>query len=180
MKITSFKECRDLDLNFFECPSSLFIFAGFITILLILSTFFIARHYYSEEVVFLMTVFIAMVMFVISYFVHQGTSKVAKAKKHLQHINSRLEKALNQLKEAEKTKEEFVNMMVHDLRSPLNGVHMVSEVMIDDIKKSGRQDLLEPASLINQSSQRILGIVNDLLDVAKIEAGMFKVDKSRQ
>ncbi|MDZ7799092.1 MAG: HAMP domain-containing sensor histidine kinase [Patescibacteria group bacterium] len=177
MKIKSFKECKDLKLGFFECPSSLFIFAGFITILLILTTFFIARNYYSEEIVFLMTVFIAMVMFIISYFVHQGTVKVADSKKNLQNINTKLKNTLEKLKKAEKQRTEFINMMVHDLRSPLNGLRMVSNLMIDDIKKDKVRHFEEPVKLVNQSSQRMLDIVNDLLDVSKIESGMFKAEK---
>jgi len=177
MKLTSFKECKDLKLGFFECPSSLFIFAGFITVLLILTTFFIARNYYSEEIVFLMTVFIAMVMFVISYFVHQGTVKVADSKKNLQNINNKLNRALQSLKKSEKQRTEFINMMVHDLRSPLNGIRMVSGLMTDDIKEDKFDDLKKPADLINQSSRRMLDIVNDLLDVSKIESGMFRAEK---
>ena len=107
MKFSAFKECKELKLGFFECPSTLFLFAGFITIMLIITTFVIARNYYSEEIVFLLTVFMAVVMLVIAYFVHNGTSKVAQTKRILQNSNYQLKEALAKLKKAEKIKEEY-------------------------------------------------------------------------
>ena len=178
MKFSTFKECRELKLGFFECPSTLFIFAGFLTVLLIFTTFLIARNYYSEEVVFLLTVFIALVMLVISYFVHVGTTKVAQARRQLQSSHDQLKEALEKLKKAEQVKGDFMNMMIHDLRSPLNGIKMVSELVKEDLKKEKKSAFLEPVGLIRESAKRMLEMVNDLLDVAKIEAGMFKCEKS--
>ncbi len=177
MKFSAFKECKELKLGFFECPSTLFLFAGFITIMLIITTFVIARNYYSEEIVFLLTVFMAVVMLVIAYFVHNGTSKVAQTKRILQNSNYQLKEALAKLKKAEKIKEEFMNMMIHDLRSPLNGIRMVSELVKSNLTNNIKTDIDEPINLISGSSKRMLAIVNDLLDVAKIEAGMFKCEK---
>ncbi|MFH1366748.1 MAG: HAMP domain-containing sensor histidine kinase [Patescibacteria group bacterium] len=179
MKISEFKECRELNLKFFECPSSLFLLNGIITVILIISTFIITRKFYSEEIAFLCIVFITVVMMVISYFVHAGTSKVATSKKRLQESNGQLRDTLLKLKEAEKRQQEFTHMMVHDLRSPLNGIRMVSEMVISDLKKKGLADLSEPLSLINQNAVSMLTDVNDILDVAKIEAGMFKLDKKK-
>lgn len=177
MKFSTFKECKVLKLGFFECPSTLFLFAGLMTMVLMMTTYFISRHYYSEEVVFLLTVFVAVVMFVISYFVHTGTTKVAHGKRELQQSNFQLTEALVKLKKAEKVKEDFMNMMIHDLRSPLNGIRMVSELIRTDLAKEKSRSLKEPIELISSSSKRMLAIVNDMLDVAKIEAGMFKCEK---
>ena len=68
-------------------------------------------------------------------------------------------------------------MMIHDLRSPLNGIRMVSELVKSNLTNNIKTDIDEPINLISGSSKRMLAIVNDLLDVAKIEAGMFKCEK---
>lgn len=179
MKISGFHECQELDLKFFECPSSLFLLTGIITIMLVFSSYVLARRFYSEEIALLIIVFITVVMMVISYFVHLGTVKAAAAKKRLQESNNQLRETLIRLKEAKKKQQEFTHFMVHDLRSPLNGIRMISDMLISEIRKKNEKNLLEPISLINESSAHMLTVVNDILDLAKIEAGMFKLEKKR-
>ncbi len=78
-------------------------------------------------------------------------------------------------KEVEKMREDFTAMMVHELRSPLDGIKKMSEVLQEiDIKKDKdtHDDFIR---LINKNASGMLALVNDLLDVAKIEAGKFEV-----
>jgi len=81
-------------------------------------------------------------------------------------------------KELEKMREDFTSMMVHELRSPLAGIKGISEVMIleNKKKKKAKKDL-EYATVLLDSSSRMLDLVNDLLDVAKISAGKFEIHK---
>src|SRR3989339_1694485 len=81
-------------------------------------------------------------------------------------------------KELEKMREDFTSMMVHELRSPLTGIKGISEVMIleNKNKKRGKKDL-EYVQVLYDSSARMLDLVNDLLDVAKISAGKFEIHK---
>ena len=179
MKISGFRECKELELKFFECPSSLFLLNGIITIMLVITSYVLARRFYSEEITILIIVFVAVVMMVISYFVHLGTTKVASSKQRLQETNNQLRVALLKLEESKTKQQEFTHFMVHDLRSPLNGIHMISDMLIRDREKKKKENLLEPLSLINESSTHMLTLVNDILDLAKIEAGMFKLEKKR-
>lgn len=80
-------------------------------------------------------------------------------------------------KELEKIKEDFTNMMVHDLRSPLNGVRLIAEMLQD--KKMPKDQFLQSAKMIHESTTNILELVNDLLDVAKLESGKFIVSKEK-
>ena len=75
-------------------------------------------------------------------------------------------------------REDFTSMMVHELRSPLAGIKGISEVMIleNKKKKKAKKDL-EYATVLLDSSSRMLDLVNDLLDVAKISAGKFEIHK---
>ena len=78
-------------------------------------------------------------------------------------------------KEVEKLRDDFTSMMVHDLRSPLNGIRMIAELMLGGKLKINKKNEQEHAKLIHESSSNMLSIVNDLLDVAKLEAGKFEI-----
>ncbi len=77
-------------------------------------------------------------------------------------------------KQVEKMREDFTSMMVHELRSPLDNIKKISELLIK--KKKSKSDL-EYLTFVFQDSSRMLELVNDLLDVAKLEAGKFEVNK---
>ncbi|KKP32176.1 MAG: hypothetical protein A2312_01000 [Candidatus Staskawiczbacteria bacterium RIFOXYB2_FULL_32_9] len=78
-------------------------------------------------------------------------------------------------KELEKIKEEFTSMIVHELRSPLDGIKKMIEFM--RASKIKKQQELECFQMIYHSSSDMLQLVNNLLDMAKIEAGKFDLVK---
>ncbi|MDO8658850.1 MAG: GAF domain-containing sensor histidine kinase [Candidatus Levybacteria bacterium] len=81
-----------------------------------------------------------------------------------------LEKNLSQLKE------DFTNMMVHELRSPLTAIKYASQLMISN-KELNKDDANKMINTINDQSHLLLDYVSTLLDAAKIEAGRFTVQK---
>ncbi len=80
-------------------------------------------------------------------------------------------------KEAEKMRNDFTSMMVHELRSPLGNIKKIGELMKSSKILEDKQASAEYASMLYDSSSSMLDLVNDLLDVAKLEAGKFSVDK---
>lgn len=78
-------------------------------------------------------------------------------------------------KELEKMREDFNHMMVHDLRSPLNGIRLMSELL--QKKEQPKEELKKSVALIHQSTSHMLELVNDLLDIAKLESGKFALNK---
>ncbi len=80
-------------------------------------------------------------------------------------------------KEAEKMRNDFTSMMVHELRSPLGNIKKIGELMKSSKILEDKQASAEYASMLYDSSSSMLDMVNDLLDVAKLEAGKFSVDK---
>ena len=79
--------------------------------------------------------------------------------------------------EVETLRKDFTSMLVHELRSPLDGIKKISEVLknkkilLDD---KGQDEYIE---LIYKNSSAMLDMVNDILDVAKIESGKFSIKK---
>ncbi len=80
-------------------------------------------------------------------------------------------------KEALKMRNDFTSMMVHELRSPLGNIKKIGEMMKEPKVLDDKKTASEYVSMLYDSSSAMLDLVNDLLDVAKLEAGKFTVDK---
>jgi signal transduction histidine kinase len=77
----------------------------------------------------------------------------------------------------EKMRDDFTSMMVHELRSPLTGIRSIANLLKEDKIKNEQKKYSEFIELIVTNSASMLDLVNDLLDVAKLEAGKFQVLK---
>ncbi|MCH2175901.1 MAG: ATP-binding protein [Lentisphaeria bacterium] len=88
---------------------------------------------------------------------------------NLQETINELEKANLQLKEVARLKEEFFITMSHELRTPLNGIIATAEILMSESDLNDSQ--LELLSILNQSSQALLNILNDILDYSKLQEG---------
>jgi PAS domain S-box-containing protein len=77
----------------------------------------------------------------------------------------------------EKMREDFTSMMVHELRSPLTGIRSIANLLREDKIKNEQKKYQDFIDLIVTNSASMLDLVNDLLDVAKLEAGKFQIMK---
>ncbi len=83
----------------------------------------------------------------------------------------------NRAETANRSKSEFLANMSHELRTPLNAIIGFSEVMQTELfGKIGSQKYLEYTKDIHASGQYLLDVINDILDMSKIEAGRIKLD----
>lgn len=82
-------------------------------------------------------------------------------------------------KEAEKMRNEFTSLMVHELRSPLGNIKKIGEVMRSTKILEDKEASSEYVSMLYDSSSAMLDLVNDLLDVARLESGKLVVDKKQ-
>lgn len=80
----------------------------------------------------------------------------------------------SEAKKANETKDLFTNMIAHELRAPLTAIRGYSSMLLEsnDVSKSG----IKHVESIKLSSERLLSIVNDLLDVARIQSGKMAVE----
>lgn len=92
--------------------------------------------------------------------------------------NEKLSNAIEQAKKANASKSDFLSRMSHDLRTPMNGIIGMAELVEDEVDKP--QALREDIQKIKSSSKYMLGLLNDILDMAKIESGKMEIRKSRQ
>ncbi|MDO8495240.1 MAG: ATP-binding protein [bacterium] len=80
-------------------------------------------------------------------------------------------------KEIQKSREDFSSMMVHELRSPMDGIKKIAMAMSKWDEEKSKKMTNKYAQMIHDSSSNILELVSDLLDVAKLEAGKFDLKK---
>jgi signal transduction histidine kinase len=80
---------------------------------------------------------------------------------------------------ANRAKSEFVANMSHELRTPLNAVIGYSEMLQEVAEERGEQDLLPDLNRIRTAGKHLLGLINDVLDLSKIEAGKVQLCTER-
>ena len=81
-----------------------------------------------------------------------------------------------QLAEASQRKSEFVASMSHELRTPLNAIIGLTEMMVTNVARFGMEKAQEPLLRVNRAGTHLLGLINQVLDLAKIEAGKLELN----
>jgi signal transduction histidine kinase/methyl-accepting chemotaxis protein len=88
---------------------------------------------------------------------------------------SELEEKSRQLAEASEHKSQFLASMSHELRTPLNAVIGLTEMMVTNSARFGTEKALEPLRRVNAAGTHLLGLINEVLDLSKIEAGKLEL-----
>lgn len=76
---------------------------------------------------------------------------------------------------ASQAKSAFLANMSHELRTPLNAIIGITEMLLDDAKEFGDDDQIEPLSRIERAGKHLLHLINEILDLSKIEAGKIEM-----
>ncbi|MDM8517370.1 response regulator, partial [Desulfobacterales bacterium HSG16] len=96
----------------------------------------------------------------------------------LKRQNTELDIASRQVEEASRMKSVFLSNMSHELRTPLNSVMALSSVLKMTTAEKLTQEELEYLDVIERNGKRLLDLINDILDLSKIEAGHMDVGLS--
>ena len=126
---------------------------------------------------------------IFGYHSHVQTRRVLAAKKELAAQNKRIqeqytviERALQSaleaneaVREASRAKSIFLANMSHELRTPLNAILGYSEMLSEDAADSGHADLVPDLQKIQTAGRHLLGLINGVLDLSKIEAGKMRL-----
>ena len=81
-----------------------------------------------------------------------------------------------QLELASENKSQFVSSISHELRTPLNAIIGLTEMMVTNAARFGTEKAMEPLKRVNAAGKHLLGLINQVLDLSKIEAGKLELN----
>jgi len=155
-KIPFFKECDQYNISLWQCPSFLFFILGLLNIGAMVSTYYISTRLTEEpEITALITILVSLIIFIIGTVIVQGFDK---------------------LLQANKMKTEFIRIASHQLRTPLSSLRWANDLLMHGGIVKPTQEQTEYLEIIKYSNQRMLKLINDLLDVTKIEMGNLPME----
>ena len=131
---------------------------------------------------FLATGFAALSIIVIILVLLRKARKaetVAKlAANDTQKLNEKLEIALKKAEDASLAKTSFLNNMSHDIRTPMNVILGYAQLMENELNGKDIPETLEHLEKLQQSGNLLLSIINNVLDMARIESGRMEIDEN--
>jgi len=104
-------------------------------------------------------------------------SKILEEKNHLiAERNLEIQKKAEELALSTKYKSEFLANMSHELRTPLNSILLLSRLMAENTEENLSEDQIESAKVIQSSGTSLLQLIDEILDLAKIESGKMTLE----
>lgn len=142
------QQCRQYRVSIFACPPFLFVVIGVVIIIAMLGTTILASRFSDDPAVVVISVSVmSAFLFIVGHAVVSSFERLA---------------------DASRMKSEFVSIVSHQLRSPLSAIKWQLELMLENVKNlSG--ETLQTVSTLRDQNERMIGLVNDLLEVNRIE-----------
>ena len=150
-------QCRKFKVPLYQCPTCLFIVMGVVVVMAILTSYYLAKNYgFDPEIQAFLALVVAGITFTIGSFVVQGFAKLA---------------------EASLLKSQFLNIISHQLLTPLSSLKWALNLFSATSIKITEKEKEELLSVVNQSNENMINIVNSLLDVSRLDVGKIKLNK---
>ena len=131
---------------------------------------------------FLATGFSALSIIVIILVLLRKARKAEAAAKlaanDTQKLNEKLEIALKKAEDVSLAKTSFLNNMSHDIRTPMNVILGYAQLMENELNGKDIPEALEHLEKLQQSGNLLLSIINNVLDMARIESGRMEIDEN--
>lgn len=100
------------------------------------------------------------------------------ASENTKKLNDKLEIALKKAEDASLAKTQFLHNMLHDIRTPMNAILGYSKLMEDELEGNESSKVSEYLKKLQKSGSVLLSIINNVLDMARIESGHMEVDEN--
>lgn len=150
------KQAEELGVSVWRSPGFLFILMGIIIIASMLAVYFVSNNSDSLEYLLVSEFVLVIVLFTIGNSIISGVDEIARANK---------------------MKTEFVSIASHQLKTPLSEINWEMELLISKFSEGLSDKQNEIINNVNNSNLRMIRLVNDLLDVARIDQGRLPLIK---
>jgi len=148
------KQSKKYHLSIWQCPGFLSFLTGIVTIVVMISTYVIAIKHMDPEIVALIVLVMTAVLVVFNYLIVQGFERLV---------------------EVNRLKTEFVSIVSHQLRTPLTGIKWTINLIKQEKIFSETKEQVERLEMIGENNQRMINLVNDLLNISRVEQGRLNV-----
>lgn len=157
-ELNVFSKCRQYKLSLWQCPQFLFLIMGAVIIATAITTYGLGTRYFivDPDTVSLIVFTITVVLFIITFSIVRSMEGLA---------------------EASKLKSEFINIVSHQLRSPLSNLKWTTEVLSSGDFGELNQKQKEYFKILQENSDRMGELINDLLMASRIEGGGLPLNK---
>jgi len=151
-------QCRKYGFSLWQCPQFLFLVMGIFIGAASIASYLIGTRYFEDpQVISIIILFIAGILFIIEFTIVRSFERLA---------------------EASRMKSEFIDIVSHQMRSPLTNLKWTFEILTFDKKDLVQDKKEEYLSSIKENIERMVELVDDLLIVSKIEQGTFPIRKT--
>lgn len=104
-------------------------------------------------------------------------SEISKQKEEVEELNKKLRDTNKKLYESISTRDKFISIIAHELKSPFNSIIGFSEIIAEEAKELSDEEVIEYANSIRDSSKNTLLLLQNLLDWGRAQTGAIKIDK---
>ncbi|MBI3684920.1 HAMP domain-containing histidine kinase [Candidatus Azambacteria bacterium] len=155
-KLNLAKQCKEeFNVPVRKCPIFLFVLMGVIVITSVLTSYVVAINYSSDpEIGALTSLVTAGIILVLGYIIIQSFTRVV---------------------EVDRLKSQFLNIISHQLLTPLTSLKWSVNMMESETIKPDKEKLEEVFEMIKENSNKMIHIVNSLIDVSRIESGKVRI-----
>ncbi len=152
-------QCREYGVPLWQCPQFLFLVMGVFIILASIISYLVGTSFINDPgIVALFDLVITAVLFIIAVVISKSFEKLA---------------------EASQMKSEFINIVSHQLRSPLTNLKWGIEFLTSDEFRMPKEKKEEYYSSLKENTSRMVELIDDLLIVSRIERGSLPVRKEK-